>query len=265
MSEIFKNVTIAGFEHLYKISNLGRVMTLHRKNYQKILSPAIGKGYLQVCLRNKKLKKTVKIHRLVALAFIPNNDNKEQVDHIDGNKLNNNVENLRWSTAFENIHNPVTEKKVKATKKWVDYETCKKESKKYTNRADFWRFSRSAYRQALKNNWLDKFVWLIPQCKKKGFWTYQKCKEEALKYKTFHDFEKNSISAYQKSRKMGWIKDFTWLKPKIIKRKIIKWTFVNCFSEALKYHKKTDFYKKSNIAYQLSHRRNWLQMFYWLN
>lgn len=265
MSEIFKNVTIAGFEHLYKISNLGRVMTLHRKNYQKILSPAIGKGYLQVCLRNKKLKKTVKIHRLVALAFIPNNDNKEQVDHIDGNKLNNNVENLRWSTAFENIHNPVTEKKVKATKKWVDYETCKKESKKYTNRADFWRFSRSAYRQALKNNWLDKFVWLIPQCKKKGFWTYQKCKEEALKYKTFHDFEKNSISAYQKSRKMGWIKDFTWLKPKIIKRKIIKWTFLNCFSEALKYHKKTDFYKKSNIAYQLSHRRNWLQMFYWLN
>lgn len=265
MSEIFKNVTIAGFEHLYKISNLGRVMTLHRKNYQKILSPAIGKGYLQVCLRNKKIKKTVKIHRLVALAFIPNNDNKEQVDHIDGNKLNNNVENLRWSTAFENIHNPVTEKKVKATKKWVDYETCKKESKKYTNRADFWRFSRSAYRQALKNNWLDKFVWLIPQCKKKGFWTYQKCKEEALKYKTFHDFEKNSISAYQKSRKMGWIKDFTWLKPKIIKRKIIKWTFLNCFSEALKYHKKTDFYKKSNIAYQLSHRRNWLQMFYWLN
>lgn len=241
MSEIFKNITITGFEHLYKISNLGRVMTLHRKNYQKILSPAIGKGYLQVCLRNKKLKKTVTIHRLVALAFIPNNDNKEQVDHIDGNKLNNNVENLRWSTAFENTHNPVTEEKVKATKKWVDYETCEKESRKYTSRADFWRFSRSAYRQALKNNWLDKFVWLIPQCKKKGFWTYQKCKEEALKYKTFHDFEKKSISACHKSRKMGWIKDFTWLKRKKTKRKIIKWNFLNCFSEALKYHKKNRF------------------------
>lgn len=211
------------------------------------------------------MKRTITIHRLVALAFIPNNDNKEQVDHIDGNKSNNNVKNLRWSTAFENTHNPVTEEKVKATKKWIHYETCEKESQKYTNRADFWRFSRSAYRQALKNNWLDKFTWLVPQCNKKGFWTYQKCKEEALKYKTFYDFEKNSVTAAQKSRKMGWIKDFIWLKPKVTKRKIIKWTFLNCFSEALKYHKKIDFRNKSNVAYQSSVRRKWLQMFYWLD
>lgn len=265
MSEIFKNVTIEGFEHLYKISNFGCVMSLHKKNYQKIITPSICRGYLQVCLKNKKMKRTITIHRLVALAFIPNNDNKEQVDHIDGNKSNNNVKNLRWSTAFENTHNPVTEEKVKATKKWIHYETCEKESRKYTNRADFWRFSRSAYRQALKNNWLDKFTWLVPQCNKKGFWTYQKCKEEALKYKTFYDFEKNSVTAAQKSRKMGWIKDFVWLKPKKKERKIIKWTFLNCFSEALKYHKKIDFRNKSNVAYQSSVRRKWLQMFYWLD
>ena len=229
------------------------------------MSPSMCRGYLQVCLKNKKMKKTIKVHRLVALAFISNHDNKDQIDHIDGNKLNNNVENLRWSTAFENTHNPVTEEKVKATKKWINYETCEKESKKYTNRADFWRFSHSAYRQALKNNWLDKFTWLVPQCNKKGFWTYQKCKEEALKYKTFYDFEKNSVTASNKSRKMGWIKDFVWLKPKKKERKIIKWTFLNCFSEALKYHKKIDFRNKSNVAYQSSVRRKWLQMFYWLD
>lgn len=48
------------------------------------------------------------VHRLVALAFIPNPDNKQFVDHIDTNRLNNNVSNLRWTTISENANNPNT-------------------------------------------------------------------------------------------------------------------------------------------------------------
>ena len=57
-----------------------------------------GKGYLSVCLD----KKYYKIHRLVAQAFIPNPDNKPQVNHIDGDKKNNRVDNLEWCTNQEN-------------------------------------------------------------------------------------------------------------------------------------------------------------------
>ena len=58
-------------------------------------------GYL--CLRVKPCGKIYKVHRLVAMAFIPNPDNKPQVNHIDGNKTNNNISNLEWVTAKENV------------------------------------------------------------------------------------------------------------------------------------------------------------------
>ena len=62
-------------------------------------------GYLNINLKvyNKKNKKRFRINRLVALIFIPNPKNKPQVNHKDGNKLNNNVDNLEWVTAKENI------------------------------------------------------------------------------------------------------------------------------------------------------------------
>ena len=264
MKEIYKNVTLPEFSDLYMVSNLGNVMSLHRKNYGGILKTVLSRGYKILMLKNKKIKKSISVHRLVALAFIPNPQNKDQIDHIDGDKTNNCVDNLRWVTAYENTHNPITESKVKATKKWVTFEACEEESKKYTSRADFWRHSASAYRQAVKNKWIDKFSWLIPQAKEKGYWTYEKCREEALKFETFADFEEKSTTAYQKSRKYGWIKSFTWLKARKRKPKLKKWNFLNCLKEAEKYSTKRDFIKYSNTAYQLSARRKWLSMFYWL-
>ena len=67
----------------------------------------LNSGYAKVYLR-KPISEDRLVHRLVAEAFIPNEENKEQVNHIDGNKLNNSVDNLEWTTASENVnHNKV--------------------------------------------------------------------------------------------------------------------------------------------------------------
>ena len=110
MEEIWKDVV--GYEGNYKISNLGRLMACdkvftHRgfimhKN-AKILSTRIGRGgYEYTVFSVEKKRKTVKIHRLVADAFIPNIDNKPAVNHINGIKSDNRAENLEWATSKEN-------------------------------------------------------------------------------------------------------------------------------------------------------------------
>ena len=85
----------------YEISNLGRVKSSFFPNNKrgKILQPRIDKhGYLRIIIR----KKGYFIHRLVAIAFIQNAENKPQINHIDGNKSNNNANNLEWCTIEEN-------------------------------------------------------------------------------------------------------------------------------------------------------------------
>ena len=122
--EEFKDVS---YNNEYKISTNGIVIRVYdsyatNKNGDKIpiehvvkkLKPKInnaGKGYYHVnmpCIENGvKVLKTKLIHRLVAEAFIPNLENKSQVNHIDGNKLNNHVSNLEWNTSLENIQHAI--------------------------------------------------------------------------------------------------------------------------------------------------------------
>lgn len=93
---------IKGYEGLYAVTSDGAVIGLRSG---KELKPMNMRGYLRVKLYRNAQPKMYSIHRLVASAFIPNDQGKEQVNHKDGNKSNNNVSNLEWVTQSENqIH-----------------------------------------------------------------------------------------------------------------------------------------------------------------
>lgn len=86
----------------YQVSNLGNVFSVYNG---KQLKPFMNDRYLVVDLFAYTVRQRIAVHRVVAIAFIENPDNKEYVNHIDGNKLNNCVDNLEWVTASENsIH-----------------------------------------------------------------------------------------------------------------------------------------------------------------
>lgn len=107
---------IQGYEGLYQVSNYGSVKSIDRilpngKNRKgKVLYVHLINGYPTVSLCKNNKQHNHKIHRLVAQSFIPNPDNKPCVDHIDANRANNNVINLRWVTYQENNNSPLSYK-----------------------------------------------------------------------------------------------------------------------------------------------------------
>lgn len=101
---------IEGFEN-YQITDDGRVWSKKRKIF---LSQVLTNGYKQIILYKDGVYNNKKIHRLVAETFIPNPDNKPEVDHINGDRADNRVENLRWCTHKENCNNLTTIKRYKS-------------------------------------------------------------------------------------------------------------------------------------------------------
>lgn len=121
MGETWK--PIEGYD-IYEVSNRGRVKKIaytetiknkyggysvrHQKEYIKKLTPnKQRRGYLVATLSKDNKTKTHWVHQLVAKAFIPNPENKPQVNHKDGNKKNNTVDNLEWSTPMENVQHGI--------------------------------------------------------------------------------------------------------------------------------------------------------------
>lgn len=106
---------IPGHEGKHEVSNFGRIRSCNRvvirsngtvyTVHGRILNPAVDKdGYMQIALKGSGKKHTaVKVHRAVALAFIPNEFGKSEVNHINGNRSDNRIENLEWCTRSENL------------------------------------------------------------------------------------------------------------------------------------------------------------------
>jgi hypothetical protein len=113
MIEVWKDIT--GYEGYYQVSNMGRVKSLARKvarighggfrSVREKILPAYfdNNGYQIVFLSKNGERRTLKMHRLVAFAFIPYNPATNEVNHIDGCKSNNKVTNLEWVTPSQNI------------------------------------------------------------------------------------------------------------------------------------------------------------------
>ena len=101
--EIWKNVV--GYEGLYEVSNIGRVKNSRRNT---ILSPGLSQGYEYVALYKNGVRRNKQVNRLVAEAFLENNENRPLVHHKDEMKLNNSVDNLEWQTyEYNNTYNGV--------------------------------------------------------------------------------------------------------------------------------------------------------------
>jgi hypothetical protein len=115
-NEIWKS--IKDYEGIYEVSNLGNIKSIERLlphfcGGKRILKERILKiktnkyGYCSVCLSKNNNCKSFLLHRLVIDSFIKNDENKPQVNHIDGNKSNNNINNLEWVSAKENYFHSV--------------------------------------------------------------------------------------------------------------------------------------------------------------
>lgn len=123
MSEIWKD--IPGFEGLYQVSNLGRVKSLprgkqwpYRRTHNNIRKPRVKNGYYQVNLSKENKVKWLSVHRLVALAFIPNPDNLPCINHRDENRLNNSIENLEWcSYAYNANYGTARQRQIESMKR----------------------------------------------------------------------------------------------------------------------------------------------------
>ena len=142
--------------------------------------------------------------------------------------------------------------------KW-DRETCYNEALKYTSRGKFKESCPQGYTAARKHGWLDDYTWFNPVRKQvpAGYWTYERCYNEAKKFKSLKEFGEHANGALQYASKMGWTKDYTWFE------KPFRWTKELVEEEARKYTSKYDFYTESKNAYGAAVKYGWLDAFDW--
>jgi len=146
---------------------------------------------------------------------------------------------------------------MKTNKFWTK-EKCLEEALKYKTKTEFQKKSGSAYNHSLKRKFINEICMHMVEKKKfNGYWTKEKCLEEALKYKTRTEFKKFSPSPFSKSEKNKWLDEICLHMKK--KKKINGyWTKEKCLEEALKYKTKTEYQKNSTSSYISARLNNWL-------
>lgn len=157
--ETERNAPIEGFPD-YLITSHGRVFSLKYGKMRELKQKIDRYGYMQVCLRKNGKVHSKTVHRLVAKAFIPNPENKNEINHIDENKTNNHVSNLEWMTHKENCnHGTRNERAGKAISK--------------TNSDGRFKGSNHPYSKSVIGFKIDgcgiKYYAYMSECKKDGF------------------------------------------------------------------------------------------------
>lgn len=137
---------VEGYEGLYQVSDEGRVKSLKkrfgRQEGERIMKPSMEWcGYMRLGLTKDGKARIFAVHRLVAKAFIPNPENKPVINHIDGNRANNRVENLEWATYKENSN---VSKKLKSSKRYnsvIVVDSCGNTFDSYRQAGRYWGLS----------------------------------------------------------------------------------------------------------------------------
>jgi len=167
--EVFRN--IKGFEGLYKISNLGRIIIIRHPPLIRLLNPSSDKdGYLYTRLLNNRTGeyKHFRVHRLVAFAFIEKpyrhrfvDYNSLQINHIDEIKTNNNVNNLEWVTSKENINHGTSLKRrlSSISKPVIQYDLNYKKIREFMSILDAHKYTNVSCYKIRNNSKTSGFVW----------------------------------------------------------------------------------------------------------
>ena len=149
------------------------------------------------------------------------------------------------------------------------YDTCYELALICNTRSEFKNKSQSAYEVARKNNWLNEYTWFVDGHKnygdKKRIWTFDSCYDEAKKYSTKVEFQRNSAGAYNVARKNNWLKHYDWFEDgrKIHGEKKRIWNRDTCYMEASKYTTKSDFRYYSSSAYTAALKNKWIKDYTW--
>lgn len=138
-------------------------------------------------------------------------------------------------------------------------ERCHEEALKYSNRLDFRKKSPSAHGKAQRSGWIDEICsHIIPTRKPSGYWTKDRCQEEALIYTNRIDLQRKSASCYTRIHKSGWLDEMC---SHMASDRMPNgyWIEETCREEALKYSAKVDFQRKSSGAYAAACKQEWFE------
>jgi hypothetical protein len=193
---------VVGYEGFYEVSNLGRVKSIRKNRIMK--TPKDKRGYSQLNISDNKKLSHVTVHILVAKAFLGERPNKCHIDHIDGNKTNNCIDNLEYVTAMENLVRGLAKKENqhsrklgvtwhKQSKKWQSYKRFGGEcyylgsfDDEYLASETYLRMDRESA-EKLKNTRIDNKhskEKCVSYNKSIGYWTYRS-KKNCIKTKYF--------------------------------------------------------------------------------